>query len=242
MKYKQKSNKGFTRIELLVIIVVGFLTLSLGVDNLYGVDRKKHLSICKYNLTQFYRALNQFKNDSEGDYPWNISNEKGGTSSFLSKYQWNYKHWLALKEYLKNPMLLRCSTDNRDSASSWSYEKPANSVKDDFVKFDNSAISYTIFSESSAKNSVTAKSIISSDRNINFGKYNNDRDKKGAKKSLGKKFTLRNQVNWTQSMHHNNGILLLGDGSTPFVGHQGLMTELIYNNYTKNECLFPVGN
>ncbi len=242
MNIKKISNKGFSRSEALAILITITLMFTLGMNSLYGVNRKKHTSICMYNLNLVYKAVNQFKNDKENRYPWNVKVKEGGSADFLGKYKENYKHWLVLGEYLTSPRILKCSSDKKVAANSWSISKPDDwNVNEKFVPVTNQSVGYTIASESDPKKINGENEIIFSDRNIVFGKYNNDMDSKGAIKKLGKKFTGRNTVRWTSSNHGNSGIILLGNGNAEFINSKGLEIELVQNSRRENEFLFPAG-
>ena len=83
--------------------------------------------------------------------------------------------------------------------------------------------------------------ILAGDRNIYFGKYNNDNDSKGAIKKLYKKFSGKNKVEWTESLHDRSGILLNSDGAISYTNNELLKDNLMNSKNKNNEVLFPIG-
>ena len=229
MNVQKRNNSGFSRVELLVVVVTTTLIFFIGINNLHGIDRKKHVSYCKYNLTQIYQALTAFKTDKEDKFPWQVAEKNGGSAEYLPKSRalHSYKHWLTLSKYLEHPKVFRCAVDvNRHTANSW-------------LDFNNStSFSYFIATESEPNE---PEYIISGDRNITVGKYNNDNDMKSAVIMFKRKFTAKKEPSWTGSLHNNSGILLMGNGSTPFIGNLGLKRELVYSKNPNNTLQFPSG-
>ena len=242
MKIRKAKHNGFTRIELLVVIVIFALLITGSITNLFGYSRKKHVSYCKYNFIQTYRALTAFKDDSQNRFPWHVPEQDGGSIEYIanSKKLYTYKHWLSLAKYLEHPKILRCPEDrNRPRTNSWLENKPLGGAGKDVVPFSgNSAFSYFIATE--AKPDVP-EYIISGDRNMFFGKYSNDRDKMGSIENLGKIFTSQKQPLWSQSLHSSKGILLKGDGNIFFISSQELGNELKNSENEKNRFHFPRG-
>ena len=121
MKIRKAEHNGFTRIELLVVIVIFALLITGSITNLFGYSRKKLVSSCKYNFIQTYRALTAFKNDSQGRFPWHVPQQDGGSLEYIGphKSKYTYKHWLSLAKYLEHPKILRCPADgNRPRTNS----------------------------------------------------------------------------------------------------------------------------
>ena len=74
-----------------------------------------------------------------------------------------------------------------------------------------------------------------------FGDYNNDNDNKGEIKKLGKRFTGKNNVEWTESIHESQGNMLLSDSSVQQTSSSKLAQYLVDSSAQDNEILFPRG-
>ena len=105
-------------------------------------------------------------------------------------------HWQSLSNELSNPKVVRSPRDsNRTQANSFATKAPRGAAGRDIVPFGpkgntggNYSFSYTIGSEADESK---PNNILSATRNIEFGKYNNDKDSKGVIKKLGKRFQVK---------------------------------------------------
>ncbi|MBT5310971.1 MAG: hypothetical protein HOL38_05250, partial [Verrucomicrobia bacterium] len=83
--------------------------------------------------------------------------------------------------------------------------------------------------------------ILAGDRNVMFGKYNNDDDKKAQHIIFKKKFTAKQTPMWTESLHENRGDLLLSDSSCQQASAKRLEQYMIDSSDENNEMMFPSG-
>ena len=86
-----------------------------------------------------------------------------------------------------------------------------------------------------------SNNILAGDRNIMFGNYNNDNDKKAAHIIFKKKFTAKKKPEWTESLHENQGDLLLSDSSVQQASVSRLAQYMIDSSDANNEMMFPSG-
>ena len=104
----------------------------------------------------------------------------GGTAEYIavSKAAEYWKHFQALSNELSNPKVVRCPSDrNRNQANSFGETEFGGPT-------GNLSMSYFI---GKASDEAKPNNILSGDRNIEYGDYNNDDDNEGtARRSLGK--------------------------------------------------------
>ncbi len=201
--------------------------------------------ICLNNLKQIGVAAQNYATDNEGRFPWQVSEIEGGSAEYLSRYKSNdnWRHWQALSNELVTPKLLRCPRDgNRMQANSFAERKPRGAAGRTIIPFGgrsgNLSFSYFLGLESD-KNKPN--NILSGDRNVMFAKYDNDQDKKGQHVKIGKRFTAKMVPMWTQSLHANQGNILLSDLSVWQASSSRLAQYLIDSHSRDNTLIFPRG-
>ena len=263
------SNRAFTKVELLVVLVIcallgGLLIGFVGGSRMGGggmeggssapaispaianaIKSKDQRMICLNNLKQIGVAVQNYAADNEDRSPWQVPSIAGGSAEYLSSFRSseNWRHWQALSNELVTPKLLRCPRDgNRMQANSFAERKPRGAAGRTIIPFGgrsgNLSFSYFLGLESD-KNKPN--NILSGDRNLMFGKYNNDMDRRGRHVKIGKRFTAKMSPMWTQSLHANQGNILLSDLSVSQASSSRLTQYLIDSHARDNTLIFPRG-
>ena len=244
------NNEGCSQVELIVVIVivlilmVGAVGAGMLLPALAKAKAKAQRIACVNNLKQVGIATRIYATDNQDRFPWQVPTIEtgpdgkevmtGGTAEYLasSKYKETWKHWQALSNELSNPKVLRCPRDeNRNQVVSFS---------DSSFGGENGNLSFSYFIGKGA-DEAKPNNILSGDRNIMFGKYNTDTDKKAQHIIFKKKFTAKKLPQWTESLHENQGDLLLSDSSCQQASASRLMQYMIDSSDTENEMMFPSG-
>ena len=138
----------------------------------------------------------------------------------------------ALSNELSNPKVVRCPRDrNRNQANSFGETEFGGPT-------GNLSMSYFI---GKASDEAKPNNILSGDRNIAYGDYNNDDDNEGTHQKFGKQFSAKKTPMWTESLHRVQGDLLLSDSSCQQASASRLMQYMIDSSDTENEMMFPSG-
>ena len=242
MFIKIRNKHAFTRIECIVLAATFLIMFALVKQNIFASSKKYTLSICKFNMIQNYKGFYSFSQSNDNKLPWEVSLKDGGTKNSLGKYKENWVHWQKLSNSLEKPKTLRCAVDkSRYLANSFLSNKPrgaAGKKIDPLGIGRNSAISYFLASEASL---TKDNSILAGHRNIRFGKYDNNKDAKGAIKKMGKKFSGKNKITWTENMHIETGLIINSDGTIFYTDNELLTDILVKSSNKDNEMLFPAG-
>ncbi len=105
---------------------------------------------------------------------------------------------------------------------------------------ENGNLSFSYFIGKGA-DEAKPNNILSGDRNIVFGDYNNDDDNKGTHQKFGKQFSATRRPEWTESLHESQGDILLSDSSVQQASAPRLAQYMIDSSDKDNELMFPAG-
>lgn len=177
----------------MVIAIIAILAALL-LPALAGAKKKGKGAECISNLRQIGVAFRVWANDNDDQFPWFVDVSKGRRivkGGSLNSSDWT-DHFRSVSNELNTPKILFCPTDKQRSAH------------DQWPTLDGDRhISFFVGTDSTEAH---PESIVSGDRNVYGG---------GGGMDLTWNTSLGSSIDaaWDNTMHDNNGYLLLSDGS-----------------------------
>jgi len=206
------KTEAFTRIELIVVIVVAFVLLSVFIPVNNGGQKKATRLWCVNNLKVIGTAYRIWSNDNGDRFPASQSVTNSGWSELLTRANDGFMCWLNYSimsnELGQSTRVLVCPADER---------KPA----DDFSNFvSNIHLSYFVGVSS---DDTYPQSLLGGDRNLGSGNKPNPLYGFSPENGQGNDVAIQTNsktgpVHWSLKMHSGGnsvgvGNILLGDGS-----------------------------
>ncbi len=207
MKLFAPSRRGFTLLELLLVIAVIALLAALLLPSLARAKEQARRIQCVNNLKQIVIAFRVFSLERESYFPWHSLPGEGGTFGTPAGICWS--NYLAISNELVTPRILRCSSDTATKvpALDWS-----NGL-DGFANGANQGNALSYFTGLDGFESIPA-TLMAGDRNIGGSTSGHCSsvcpDPGVLARNLNSKVS---SVNWTNGIHQLQGNLALSDGS-----------------------------
>ncbi len=214
MKTRQAHQTGptqgaFTLLELLLVTVIIAILAALSLPVLSKAKGRSHQIECLSQLRQVGVASLSFAHDHGDRFPFQVPVKQGGTLEMVKSASQDgadiyfaFRHFQALSNDLSVARLLRCPSDNRESAAT-------------FDELDNDNISYFL-----AVTADPAKpdSLLAGDRNIISS---------GSGSGSILKLTALEGAKWTRAIHEFKGNLLFAGGHVERTVNAGLQVALV---------------
>lgn len=230
---KRAHQRGFTLVELLVVLAIIVLLASLLLPALSRAKEEGRRAKCISNLRQIGLAGRLFVNDHESKYPWHVAPSEGGTFGPNAAEGW--KNFASLSNELVTPQVIVCPSDSKtiSTVMSWSdLAMPANR---------SNAVSYFVGLDAYEE---IPSSFVAGDRSLVGGAA--DSCGTVATNSIVKCRELKppnTAIRWTNTVHRFRGAIVLVDGSVQAPRYkelQELMTSTFQSIYN-SEMRSPKG-
>ncbi len=225
MKASRKNESGFTRTELIVVIIIIFVLLSLLVPVNISFHANADRIVCVNNLKQLGVAYSKWANDHGGRFPWQTPAANGGSGEILLTARVGSLCWTSYRGISNDfglgvdAKVLTCPSDER---------KPAES----FAQITNNLhLSYFIGIQAG---DTFPQGILGGDRNLGPGTVPDPGYGYSPANGAGNDVTITGPVCWSLKMHtHGNptgaGNIILGDGSAQQVTSAGFNRNWLTN-------------
>jgi type II secretory pathway pseudopilin PulG len=188
--FPSRGAKGFTLVELLVIIAILALLFAMLVPAVAAGKRKAQRIRCTNNLMQVGISFRLWRTDHGDKHPSSVSTNKVGGLEYVVTTNFAARHFfLSMSNALAAPGVLVCAADTRRQATNMASLKDAN-------------LSYFAGLDSDESK---PRSLLAGDRNLAVN---------GVQAEGGiVEVHPTDELGWTKAMHRYEGNLALGDGS-----------------------------
>ena len=237
MKMKTKL-RGFTLVELLVIVVICLVLATVLLPNLVRARSKARRLDCVSNLKQIGLAYRVWAGDNNDQYPFQSTNGLGwmAIASTTNAAQLLWTNYVLMAEELGcGPRFLVCPSDDRRAATIL--------MTNQSTGIGNLNLSYFVGVGAS---DTYPQSLLSGDRNLGPGPNPADDYGYSPASGLGADVILSTNVDvcWSLKMHSDGnasgaGNILLGDGSVQQCSSPRFRTDFLLN--AQDGGLWPSG-
>ena len=228
-----KSDRAFTRLELVMIVATLVLLAGVALPLLAGSKQVSERTVCFSNLRQMGHAFHLWANDHGDRNPWITPVGEGGTFGSLNPIK-NNAWWQmqSISNELVTPKILVCPSDLlagdlRKMASDFSITNFNGGFA--ALPFRNNALSYIIGLHSVCS---APRSILSGDRNLTFDGINGS-----CATGVGDASVFSDpssSAGWTNAIHGTSGDLLFTDGGVENLSTTGLRRAVNIPNQVDN--------
>jgi|SRR5271170_5254621 len=188
--------EAFTLVELLVIIFVIVIIAAYLLPSLAGRPRRPYQAVCLNNQKQIAIGLLMWKEDHNGQFPWQISTNENGTMEYAGRgYAAPNFEILCDNNYLKWAGVFVCPSDK------------ARNVVSNFAQFGNENLSYFVNVDAPLTNHPN--SFLTGDRSLQA-------DGQPVKPGLFI-LTKKSDMSWTTEIHPRMDGVAFADGHVQFV-------------------------
>ena len=203
-----RRRRAFTLIELLVVIAIISILAALLLPTLSRAKEQARRIACVSSQRQIGFGFRMWAEDNQGDYPWELAPEAGGTRGCAE----TWRHLYMIHQEIVTTKVLVCPSDNREPAANFSTNR-------DFGLrwHGNYAVSYFVGLDA---NERRPQMHLLGDRNIE-GLEKQDCPP-AAIPGVVTWLQPTNEPSWTMAIHRSRGNLALVDGSVSMVGEKGL--------------------
>jgi competence protein ComGC len=216
-RLSNQETTALTRIEVLVIVLVGGTLLCLALVCLMQAKKKAGSICCNCNLKQVGIAFRLWEDDHQGKYPMQVSVTNGGAMEWAVDGKNVWMNFLVMSNELSTPVILVCPRDaGRSGATNFS------------TGFNNANLSYFIGVDAEE---AKPQMFLSGDDNFAIG---------GVPATSGLLAISTNRpFSWTAARHKFFGNIGLADGSVQQLTTSGLQQELQQTGVATNRLAIP---
>jgi prepilin-type processing-associated H-X9-DG protein len=200
--HRRSSLRAATWIGVLVVVLVLLFLVGLFAPTTHNRNpRLESRTRCINNLYNLGIALRIFATDNEGQFPWRVPIEKGGSLEELADESRIWRHFQAMSNELSTPRLLNCPSSAQPLATGFG-PRSTNAPSPQRQFSHNNNVSYFLATGFPEKD---AKRILAGDRNLT---------REGVSVRGRIQTATNDRFGFTKPGHHEgDGNLLFTDGS-----------------------------
>ena len=184
------ARRGFTRVDLVVVIAVALILAALLGSALNNAKHKTDRIRCTNNLKQIGLSFRIFATDHADLFPMQQMTNQSGAPAYLLSGGDAYRYFLSMSNEVGTPLVLRCPADRtRTTAKNW-------------ATFRNENLSYFVSLDAQE---TEPQMMLSGDSNLTTN---------GVPVKPGLLLlTTHMNLGWSAERHNGNGNVVVGDGS-----------------------------